>query len=170
VAIYWGITQTIHTQTERGYIMRKIFRYQKPISLIVLVSLYWLCMPQFPAQAALVTTEDAINQYSKADFDRARIRAFVSRNDVIAQLQSHGISSEEALARVDSLTNQEIALIAGKLDQLPAGGAIFNFNFEAAFAPIALYALIAAAIITVIILIIAYALDEGPFKPTYREF
>ena len=148
--------------------MRTVFRYQKLISLIVLVSLYWLCMPQLPAHGAMVTTEDTLDRDSKSDFDRARIKAFVSRKDVIAQLQSYGISSEEALACVDSLTDQEIALIAGKLDQLPAGAAA---DLGAAIgALIAPYVLIGVGIITVIILIIALALDEGPNKPIYREF
>ena len=151
------------------------------ISLFVLVSLYWLVLPQLPAQGAMVNTEHIMNRDSKADFDRVRIKEFLSRNDVIVQLQSYGISSEEALARVDSLTDQEIALIIGKIDKLPAGGdagtafgasmmeGISNgiANFASTFA---LYAGIAAVIITVIILIIMYALDEGPNKPTYREF
>jgi hypothetical protein len=145
--------------------MRMVFRYQKPICLIVLVSLYWLCMPQIPAQGAMVTTEDVINQESKANSYRVRIRALLSQKDVIAQLQSYGISSEEALARVNSLTDQEIALIAGKIDQLPAGGTVV---FGAG--PWLYYVGIAALIIAVIFMIIAYALDEGPSKPTYREF
>ena len=148
--------------------MRMVFRHQKPICLIVLVSLYWLCMPQPPAQAAMITTEDTLDRGSKADFDRVRIKEFLSSNDVIVQLQSYGISSEEAQARVDSLSDQEIALIAGKIDQLPAGGQVWNFGAGAAV--IATYAFIAALILAIIILIIAYALDEGPFKPTYREF
>ena len=143
--------------------MRKIFKYQKPISLIVLVSLYWICMPQLSAQAFMVTTENIFNDLSRSDSDLARIKAFVSRKDVVAQLQSHGISSEEALARVDSLTDQEIALIAGKLDQLPAG-AIHPYDM------FYLAMLAAALIIALVIAIIAYALDEGPNKPTYREF
>ena len=143
--------------------MRMVWRYQKPICLIVLISLYWLCMPQLPAQAAMITTEDTLDRDSKADFDRARIKAFVSRKDVIAKLQSYGISSEEALTRVDSLTDQEIALIAGKLDQLPAG-AIHPYDM------FYLAMLAAALIIALVIAIIAYALDEGPSKPTYREF
>ena len=142
--------------------MRMVCRYQKPICFIVLVSLYWFCMPQLSAQAAMITTEDTLDGGSKTDFDRARIKALISRRDVIAQLQSYGISSEKAIARVDSLTDQEITLIAGKLDQLPAGGVLGE--------AIALYAFIAAVILAVIFMIIAYALDEGPSKPTYREF
>jgi hypothetical protein len=142
-----------------------VLRYQKPICLIVLISLYWLCIPQLPAKAAMVTTEDTLNRGSNSDFDRARIKAFVSRKDVIAQLKSYGISYEEASARVDSLTDQEIALIAGQLDQLPAGGEPAPLG--AAIVP---YLLIAAVIIAIIMTIITYALDEGPNKPTYREF
>ena len=143
--------------------MRMVFRYQKPICLIVLISLYWLCLPQLPAHGALVTTEDTLDRGSRTDFDRARIKALINREDIIAQLKSYGISSEEALARVDSLTDQEIALIAGKLDQLPAG-AIHPYDM------FYLAMLAAALIIALIIAIIAYALDEGPSKPTYREF
>lgn len=164
--------------------MQKLFSYRKLICSIVLVSLYWLCMPQLPAQAAIVTTEDSINRYSKADFDRSRIKAFVSRKDVIAQFQFYGFSSVEAVSLVDSLTDQEVALIIGKIDKLPAGGdagSAMVASFEAGIGKMianmtstitlyALYALIAAAIIAVILLIIAYALDEGPNKPTYKKF
>jgi hypothetical protein len=54
-------------------------------------------MPQLPAQGAMVATENTLVRGSQTDFDRARIKAFVSRKDVIAQLQSYGISSEEAI-------------------------------------------------------------------------
>ena len=144
--------------------MRTLFRSQKPISLIVLVSLYWLCMPQLPAQGAMITTEDTLDGGSRVDFDRLRIKAFVCRQDVIARLQSYGISSEEAQARVDSLTDQEIALIADKLDQLPAGGIVIHTAW------IAVLAGAVALIFTIIVLIIMVAMDEGPNKPTYREF
>jgi hypothetical protein len=133
-------------------------------------------MPQLSAHGAMVTTEDILDRDSKFDSDRARIKAFVSRNDVIAQLQSYGISSGEALARVDSFADREVALIADKLDQLPAGGQQsaggFNFNINGngmaeAMAP---YLLIGAIVIVIIMLIVEYALEEGPNKPTYKKF
>ena len=134
--------------------MRTVFKYQKPISLIVLVSLSWLCMPQLSAQAVMVTTEDAINQDSRSDSNRARVRAFVSRNDVRAQLQSYGISSEEALARVESLTDQEIALIVGKLDQFPAGSGAESLGWAGIlFIEPGIYILIASVIIAIVIVL-----------------
>jgi hypothetical protein len=137
--------------------MRTVFRNRKMINLFVLVSLYWLGLPQLPAQGAMVNTEDVINRDSKADFDRARIRAFMSRKDVIGQLQLQGIDSEEALARVDSLTDQEIAQIADKLDELSAqaGG-----DAAAAFwAMGGNYLFYAALIFAVIITILIFALN-----------
>jgi hypothetical protein len=143
--------------------MQKIFKYQKPISLIVLVSLFWLCMPQLPARGSMVSTEDVINQESTADFDRVRIRSFVSRNDVIIQLQLYGISSEEALAQVDSLTDQEIALIAGKLDQLPIGGDAYStISTIACVFETAQYVYYGAIIILIVMIIILYVVKDEP--------
>ena len=47
---------------------------------------------------------------------------FLNRSEVHKQLKAWGVNPEEAKARVDSLTDQEIAEIAARIDQLPAGG------------------------------------------------
>ena len=72
----------------------------------------------------MITTEEALVQLTEPLSDRERVKAMFARADVIAQLQAYGISYEEAQARVDSLTDREIAVIAGNLDQLAskAGG------------------------------------------------
>jgi hypothetical protein len=65
-------------------------------------------------------------------------------------MQAYGISHEEALSRIDSLTDREIASIAGKMDQIPevAGGyyeldgsllAIIGLTIYAIFMAIAIY-------------------------------
>jgi hypothetical protein len=47
----------------------------------------------------------------------------------MAQMQAYGISHEEALSRVDSLTDREIATIAGKMDQIPiVAGDTYEFD------------------------------------------
>jgi hypothetical protein len=53
---------------------------------------------------------------------RARIAAFLDRDDVRGQLEALGVSPEEARARIGSLTDEEIARIDGRLSELPAGG------------------------------------------------
>jgi hypothetical protein len=104
--------------------MQKIFRYRKFIGLSVSISIFLLSFPLSPARAVMITTESVIHQDSEPLSDRARVRAFLGRADVMAQMQSYGISHAEALSRVESLTDREIALIADKMDQIPevAGG------------------------------------------------
>lgn len=73
------------------------------------------------AQATMITTDQVAGIQTSVQ-DRERVRAFFDREDVQAQLQSKGVSSESAKARVDSMTDSEIASVNGHLDNLPAGG------------------------------------------------
>ncbi len=73
------------------------------------------------AEAAVVTSEAALAGVA-GDADRARVAGFLSRADVQRQLESLGVEAEDAQARVALLTDAEAASLAGKLDELPAGG------------------------------------------------
>ena len=68
----------------------------------------------FPAQAGLVGTDRAVTAPTPTNA--------ISRGDLAAQLQALGLSQEAASERVASLTDGEIAGLAGRVDQLPAGG------------------------------------------------
>jgi len=96
-------------------------RFMRWTSRVVILSMLALALPQQSAFAVIVETEQAIS-HELAGQDRARIKAFLDREDVLAQLQQHGVSAGEAKARVNALTDDEAHKIAGKLDQLPAGG------------------------------------------------
>jgi hypothetical protein len=50
--------------------------------------------------------------------------SFVDREEVSTQLQSHGVTVDQAKARVNALTDNEVLQISGKLDQLTAGGEV----------------------------------------------
>ena len=129
--------------------MKKIFRYRKSVGLIVLISTFLLYFPQSPARAVMINTQRTIHQESEQLSDRARVRAFLARADVMAQMQTYGISPAEALARVDSLTDCEIDSIAGKMDRIPsgAGGSYTLDGSLLMFIGMALYAIIAAIVI-----------------------
>jgi hypothetical protein len=95
----------------------------------------------------MITTEYVIHQDSEQLSDRARLRAFLGRADVMAQIQACGISHEEALSRVDSLTDREIASIAGKMDEIPAVAGGSNFELDGSLLSIigiAIYAIVMA--------------------------
>lgn len=107
--------------------MQMNLRYAKPVSYLLIIAVTLLSLPPHQARAAMVGTEAVIAAESgisgeSISSDRARIKALLQRETARAQLEEHGISADEAQTRVESLTDSEIAIVAGNLDQLPAGG------------------------------------------------
>jgi len=90
------------------------------IALVLTASL-----PVGVAQAGLVTTDEVISQTYDNDATRAKVSAFMARADVKQQLATLGVAPAEAEARIAALSDAEIEAVAGKIDQLPAGGSIF---------------------------------------------
>ena len=78
-------------------------------------------LPMGFAQAGLVPTDQVINESFGAGDERARVEAFLAREDVQEQFATLGVDPAEAAQRVAALTDDEVAEIAGQLDQLPAG-------------------------------------------------
>ncbi len=126
--------------------MQVVLKHSRPLALVLIIALIGLSMPKGHLEAAIVTTESALAPPAEGQADRERVRAFLNRAEVKAQLQAYGISPEEAIARVESLTDGEIALIAGKVDQLPAGGC-YGCGEGAAV-------LLAAAIVVVVLIVV----------------
>ncbi len=100
--------------------MLKSRKFCRAIVVAVIAGLFVTSMPMPRAQAALVTSEDLATQRSVAA-DRARINDLMAREDVQRELKTYGITAEEAQARVNSMTDEEVMQVAGRLDQLPAG-------------------------------------------------
>lgn len=94
---------------------------QIAIALVLVASL-----PMGAVQAALVSTESVIAESFAASEERARVEAFLGRDEVRDQLAALGVDPAEAEARVLALSDAEIAQIAGQLDQLPAGEGFFT--------------------------------------------
>ncbi|MEW5943559.1 MAG: PA2779 family protein [Pseudomonadota bacterium] len=99
-------------------------RFMRFTSRLLIAATLALGMPMQPANAALVGTDQASASMQSANRDR--IRAFLEREDVRVRLQAQGISAEAAKARVSALTDEDVEKIAGKLDELPAGGDILG--------------------------------------------
>jgi hypothetical protein len=73
----------------------------------------------FPMQAnaGVVTTDELTTSVEKE-----RVKSFLDRAEVRAQLQNMGVDADSARARVDALTDSEANDLAARIDQLPAGG------------------------------------------------
>jgi len=79
-----------------------------------------LSLPVGVAQAALVTTEQAVES-AAADSARAKLVAVIAREDVRSELRRMGIDPQEAAARVDGLSDAEVQRVAARIDEMPAG-------------------------------------------------
>lgn len=72
-----------------------------------------------PVSADIVSTEDVLHRS-----DRERVRAFLEREGVEDGLKALGVAPELARKRVGAMTDEEVLVVAGRIDTLPAGGAI----------------------------------------------
>jgi hypothetical protein len=93
-------------------------------------SLFGFALCAGTANAEIVGTDDAAASMEPANpnADREKVRAFMERPEVVQQLQKMGVPPAAALARVGALSDAEVHLIAGKLDALPAGGRLTDFQ------------------------------------------
>ena len=101
--------------------MEKLRRLTRPVSHLVMFALLMLSLPLPAAHAGMIGTEAVVNA-AQAQQDRERLRQVLNRDDVKAQLIARGVDPSQVQARVDSLTDQELQSLSGKIDQLPAGG------------------------------------------------
>lgn len=92
---------------------------RKFVSTFVLVA-FSLVGVQMPAMADIVSTEQIATE-QRNEVQRDTVRSFLDRSDVQAQLEARGVDAADALQRVDSLTDAEIATLAEQIDTLPAG-------------------------------------------------
>jgi hypothetical protein len=100
--------------------MRSLHTTRKPIAGLVILALGLFSISWAPAHAAMFTTAEILKQ-NQQNHERERLRTLFDRSEVRRQLEARGVSSEEARAWVDSLTEEEIAEIAARMDQMPAG-------------------------------------------------
>lgn len=84
-----------------------------------------VCMGALPfgAQASMIGADEVIAA-TGAQGAREKLRDFVGRSDVRSQLESHGIDTATAEARVNAMTDAEAASVAGRISELPAGGLV----------------------------------------------
>ncbi len=101
--------------------MRHSRNLQRAMAGIILVAFCLFNVIVAPAQAALVSTATLL-QTQDNDLARQKVSEFLTRHDVARHLQTWGVAPDEAQARVDAMTDQEVNILAAKIDLVPAGG------------------------------------------------
>lgn len=135
--------------------MRALRSLVKAIAPALAVAVVVTALPLGRVQAAMISTESVIAT-ERATGERGRVITFLERQDVRAQMVALGVDPAEALARVDSLSDEEIRQIAGHLDELPAGQG-------------AIGALIGAAVFIFLVLLITDLLGLTDVYPFVRR-
>ena len=87
--------------------------------IALIINLIVVGLPQ-SAFAGLVGTGTAI-ALEQDQQQRADVHAFLERDDVRKQLIDHGVTPEDARARIALLTADELRLLHQQIDNLPAG-------------------------------------------------
>ena len=95
--------------------------FDKNLTRFLIVSLCYLELPITPARAGLISTY-GITTASAAVSPRQKLQRYLEREDVRAGLEQNGVALAAAKARVDTLSDEEVATVAGRIDALPAGG------------------------------------------------
>jgi len=93
------------------------------IFIINLLAISLIALP-FSATSGIISTETSVSShldYSKKD----KVKEFLNRNEVISKFQQLGLTSINAEDRVNAMTNEEIELVASKIDTLPSGGTYY---------------------------------------------
>ena len=85
------------------------------VYLLVLTTV-GIAMPQSAGAGMIETQSIGISAY------RDRVATTLARAQVRSQLEAYGVNVAELQARVDALTDGEMAQLAGHLESLPAGG------------------------------------------------
>ena len=78
-----------------------------------------LTVPQ--VHAGMIGTETA-----HAQGERERVKALLERPELAKGIEKMGIVREDAVARVDAMSDAEVLQLAGRLDAAIAGGQISN--------------------------------------------
>lgn len=137
--------------------MASMLIMRKPLAGLLILTFICLTLAWQPAQAAMVGTDQVLNP-NQHNQDRERLHNFLNRAEVREQLEAWGVDSEIAKARIDCLTDEEVAEIVGQLDQLPAGGS-------------AVGVIIGAAVLVFLVLLVTDILgltDVFPFVKKHR--
>jgi hypothetical protein len=100
----------------------------KKLTASLLVVCFTSAALPMQASAAIVSTQEASSSSASVG-ERERVIGFLSREDVRKSIEAQGVNPQDALDRVQAMSDQEVQQLAGRIDQLPAGGDILGVLF-----------------------------------------
>ncbi len=101
--------------------------FKRLLASLLVVSTTLLGFPT-GAQASLIATDEVITADAVAA-NRDKVNAFLAREDVRQALLAQGVGEQAVQERVQAMTDAEVAQLAGRVDQAPAGGDVLGLLF-----------------------------------------
>lgn len=117
-----AIAPSVSTSTQ--HLMHNL---QKIVSSCLIVCITTAGFPM-AAQARIVATDEIVAP-TQVSANRVAVNQFLQRDDVRQALLGQGVGPEAALARVAAMTDAEVAQLAGRIEQAPAGGEVLGLLF-----------------------------------------
>jgi Family of unknown function (DUF6627) len=98
----------------------------RTVARVLVVSLCTLGLPIPAAQAELVATDRVETTRQGQLPARELLGSLLDRADIRAALERQGVSADDAKARVNALSDDEVERLAARFDSLPAAGSGFE--------------------------------------------
>ncbi|MEF8823865.1 MAG: PA2779 family protein [Desulfohalobiaceae bacterium] len=105
--------------------MHSLIAIRKPVAMVLVFALFTVFAGLGPAYASMIGTSEVLETES-SKLDKERILNALQREEVRQKLQSWGVEPDTAEARLQALTDRELARIAQRMENLPAGGDAFG--------------------------------------------
>lgn len=97
-------------------------RKMKIISQILVIAIINLSCASSYAWVDTTATTVALHKKSVTQVFRQQLLDLTNRQDIVDRLIEYGVSKEEAVLRINSLTDEEIEMYLAKIEELPSGG------------------------------------------------
>jgi hypothetical protein len=111
----------------------KIFQttLKRVLASVLIVSIATMGFQGGALAGGIVSTDEAQaeQQVQTASADRDKVNSFFARDDVREALVKQGVNPQAAVERVRAMTDAEVAQLAGRVDQAPAGGDVLGVLF-----------------------------------------
>ena len=94
---------------------------KQPLCILFIAAFLNLSWGSSQGWAHMLTTENAAEMGITKLSQREKLKEMISRKDVQPQLEQYGLSRDEAMARLNSLTDAEVSQLSANIEQLPEG-------------------------------------------------
>ena len=128
----------------------------RPTSVLLVIVFMLAPVCSQTALAAMIGTDALLTADHRPD-RRAILQELISRENIRQALVARGINPEEARARINSLSDDELEIIFNNIADMPAGGDATGF------------AIIVGAVLIVLIIIVEYFSEVKMFPQLYGK-